>query len=93
MEKGKDYDQNISPTPRIAIARIMTSIAAAYDFKLHLKLSSMIFSFIFLMIWSFMLENNRPLHHFQHSSAHLSPSNTPQITRIYITHAALDQQC
>ena len=39
MEKGKDYVQNISPTPRIAIARIMTSIAAAYDFKLHLKLN------------------------------------------------------
>ena len=36
---------------------------------------------------------NQPLRHFQHSSAQLSPSDIPQNTRIYITHAALDQQC
>jgi hypothetical protein len=35
MEKGKDYLQNFSPTPGIAIARIITSIAAANDLKLH----------------------------------------------------------
>jgi hypothetical protein len=35
MEKGKDYDQNFSPTPGIAIARIITSIAAANDLELH----------------------------------------------------------
>jgi hypothetical protein len=31
MEKGKDYDENFSPTAGIAIARIITSIAAAND--------------------------------------------------------------
>jgi hypothetical protein len=35
MEKGKDYLQNFSPTPGIAIARITTSIAAANDLELH----------------------------------------------------------
>jgi hypothetical protein len=35
MEKGKDYDQNFSPTLGIAIARIITSIAAANDLELH----------------------------------------------------------
>jgi hypothetical protein len=35
MEKGKDNDQNFSPTPGIAIARIITSIAAANDLELH----------------------------------------------------------
>jgi hypothetical protein len=35
MEKGKDYLQNFSPTPGIAIARIITSIAAANDLELH----------------------------------------------------------
>jgi hypothetical protein len=35
MEKGKDYDQNFSPTPAIAIARIITSIAAANNLELH----------------------------------------------------------
>jgi hypothetical protein len=35
MEKGKDYDQNFSPTPGIAIARIITSTAAANDLELH----------------------------------------------------------
>jgi hypothetical protein len=34
MEKGKDYDQNFSPTPGIAIARIITSIPAANDLEL-----------------------------------------------------------
>ena len=32
---GKDYLQNFSPTPGIAIARIITSIAAANDLELH----------------------------------------------------------
>jgi hypothetical protein len=35
MEKGKDYDHNFSPTPGIAIARIITSIPAANDLELH----------------------------------------------------------
>ena len=35
MEKGKDYLQNFSPTPGIAIARIITSIAAANDLELQ----------------------------------------------------------
>jgi hypothetical protein len=36
MEKGKDYDQNFSPTPGIAIACITsTSIAAANDLEVH----------------------------------------------------------
>jgi hypothetical protein len=35
MEKGKDYLQNFSPTPGIAIADIITSIAAANDLELH----------------------------------------------------------
>jgi hypothetical protein len=35
MEKGKDCDQNFSPTLGIAIARIITSIAAANDLELH----------------------------------------------------------
>ena len=35
MEKGKDCDQNFSLTPGIAIARIITSIAAANDLELH----------------------------------------------------------
>ncbi len=35
MEKGKDYDQNFSPTPGIAIAHIITSIASANDLELH----------------------------------------------------------
>ena len=35
MEKGKDYDQIFSPTPGIAIARIITSITAANDLELH----------------------------------------------------------
>jgi hypothetical protein len=35
MEKGKDYLQNFSPTPGIAIARIITSIAAANDLEFH----------------------------------------------------------
>jgi hypothetical protein len=35
MEKGKDYDQNFSPTPGIAIVRIITSIAAANYLELH----------------------------------------------------------
>ena len=35
MEKGKDYLQNFSPTPGIAIAGIITSIAAANDLELH----------------------------------------------------------
>jgi hypothetical protein len=38
MEKGNDYLQNFSPTPGIAIARIITlhtSIAAANDLELH----------------------------------------------------------
>ena len=35
MEKGKDYDKNFSPTPVIAIVRIITSIAAANDLELH----------------------------------------------------------
>ena len=35
MEKGKDYDQNFSPTPGIAIARIITSISAVNDLELH----------------------------------------------------------
>ncbi len=34
-EEGKDYDQNIPPTSGIAIARIITSIAAANDLELH----------------------------------------------------------
>jgi hypothetical protein len=35
MEKGKDYDQNFSPIPGIAIARIIASISAANDLDLH----------------------------------------------------------
>ena len=35
MEKGKDYDQNFSQTPGIAIACIITSIATANDRELH----------------------------------------------------------
>jgi hypothetical protein len=35
MEKGKDCDQNFSLTPGIAIARIITSIAAANALELH----------------------------------------------------------
>ena len=35
MEKGKDYLQKFSPTPGIAIARIITSIVAANDLDLH----------------------------------------------------------
>jgi hypothetical protein len=35
MEKGKDYDQNFSPTPGIAIARIITSIVAGNVLELH----------------------------------------------------------
>jgi hypothetical protein len=35
MEKGKDYLQNFSPTPGIAIARIITSISAVNDLELH----------------------------------------------------------
>jgi hypothetical protein len=35
MEKGKDYLQNFSPTPGIAIARIITSIGAANDLELY----------------------------------------------------------
>jgi hypothetical protein len=35
MEKGKDYDQNFSPTPNIPIASIITSISAANDLELH----------------------------------------------------------
>jgi hypothetical protein len=35
MEKGKDYDQNFSPTPSIAISRIIASIAVANDLELH----------------------------------------------------------
>jgi hypothetical protein len=35
MEKEKDYLQNFSPTPGIAIVRIITSIAAAHDLELH----------------------------------------------------------
>jgi hypothetical protein len=35
MEKGKDYLQNFSPTPDIAITRIITSIPAANDLEFH----------------------------------------------------------
>jgi hypothetical protein len=35
MEKGKDYYQNFTPTPGIAIACNITSIAAANDLELH----------------------------------------------------------
>jgi hypothetical protein len=35
MEKGKDHDQKFSPTPGVAFARIITSIAAANDLELH----------------------------------------------------------
>jgi hypothetical protein len=35
MEKHVDYDDNFSPTPGIALARIMVSLAAANDLELH----------------------------------------------------------
>jgi hypothetical protein len=35
MEKGWDYDHNFTPTPGIAIARILTSIAVANYLDLH----------------------------------------------------------
>jgi hypothetical protein len=37
MEEGKDYDQKLSPTTGIAIARIVciTSTATANDLELH----------------------------------------------------------
>jgi hypothetical protein len=35
MEKGKDYLQNFSPTPGIAIVHIITSITAANDLEIH----------------------------------------------------------
>jgi hypothetical protein len=35
QEKGKKYDKKICSTPGIAIARIITSIAAANDLQLH----------------------------------------------------------
>jgi hypothetical protein len=35
MEKHVDYDDNFSPTPGIAMARIMVSLAAANDLELH----------------------------------------------------------
>ena len=49
MEKGKDSDRNFSPTPGIAMACIITSIAAANDLELQVdKLSEGV--------------NDRPLH-------------------------------
>ena len=35
VEKHVDYDDNFSPTPGIALARIMVSLAAANDLELH----------------------------------------------------------
>ncbi len=35
MEKHVDYDDNFSPTPGIAMARIMVSLGAANDLELH----------------------------------------------------------
>ena len=35
MEKHVEYDDNFSPTPGIALARIMVSLAAANNLELH----------------------------------------------------------
>ena len=35
MEKHVDYDDDFSPTPGIAMARIMVSLTAANDLELH----------------------------------------------------------
>jgi hypothetical protein len=35
MEKGVDYVDNFSPTPGLAVARIMMSLAIANDMELH----------------------------------------------------------
>ena len=35
MEKGVDYVDNFSPTPGLAVARLMMSLAVANDLELH----------------------------------------------------------
>ena len=35
MEKGVDYVDNFSPTPGLAVARLMMSLAVANDMELH----------------------------------------------------------
>jgi len=35
MEKGVDYVANFSPTPGLAVARLMMSLAIANDMELH----------------------------------------------------------
>jgi hypothetical protein len=35
MEKGVDYVDNFSPTPGLAVARLMMSLAIANDMELH----------------------------------------------------------
>ena len=35
MEKGVDFDDSFSPTPGLAVGRLMLSLAVANDYELH----------------------------------------------------------